>query len=177
MYSFGELPSDLNIQEESYNPPPPSWFRPESGISTPEQAAAAWYSYPYAYNHSFSGLGDREAEIEVNPVEELRELKFQQEMNKKIPVQANRYTKIDPLSPLFRDKKAKYGYGEYGQEENSISMGGAVMQLTALGMTISNFYHGYRRNDGSLLWGFLWILLGPIGVALSLAQGYGQPLA
>lgn len=175
MYIFGELPSDLNVQDESYNPPPPAWFRPESGITTPEQASAAWYSYPYAAR-GFFGLGDREGEIEVNPVEELRELKFKQEMNKKIPIEANRYTKIDPLSPLFRDKKAKFGYGGIGEDEDNISFGGAVMKLAGTAMSISNFYHGYRRNDGSILWGLLWILLGPIGVALSLSQGYGVPI-
>lgn len=106
MYVFGELPSDLEEIEESLGPPP-SWFRPEQGITNPQQAA--YYANPYA----FYGLGDRESEMEVNPVEGLQELKYKQEMNKKIPVEANRYTNIDPLSPLFRDKKAKYGFGDF----------------------------------------------------------------
>lgn len=170
---YGELPSDLNTQDDSLGPPP-SWFRPESGVTTPEQAAASWYSYPYAYyarTGTLGRLGDREQEIEVNPMEELRALKFNQELNKKIPVQANRYTKIDPLSPLFRDEKAKFGYGSYTLGEVGES---TLMRLVLMAMTISNFYHGYKRNS-SALWGFLWILLGPIGVALSLAQGYGKP--
>ena len=98
MYCFGELPSDLTEMQESLGPPP-AWFRPESGITTPEQASAAYYSYPYAYAQgNLSGLGDREAEIETNPVEVLQDLKFKQEMNKKIPIEANRYTTINPLS-------------------------------------------------------------------------------
>ena len=175
MYYFGELPSDLEEMEESLGPPP-AWFRPESGVTTPEQAAAAWYSYPNAYaTRSFYGLGDREQEVEVNPVEELRSLKFKQEMNKKIPVEANRYTKIDPLSPMFRDKKAKFGYGELSDLGAGESMGGAILSLAWMGMSISNFIHGYKRNHGSILWGLLWMLLGPLGIALSLSQGWGLP--
>lgn len=102
MYLFGELPSDLEEIEESLGPPP-AWFRPGQGIVTPQQV--------YWSQYSTYGLGEREEEIEVDPVEKLHDLKFQQEMNKRIPKIAGRYTNIDPLSPLFRDKRAKFGYG------------------------------------------------------------------
>ena len=173
MYIFGELPSDLTDIQESLGPPP-AWFRPESGITTPEQASAAYYSYPQAYG--FRGLGDREVEVEANPVEELQELKFKQEMNKKIPVEANRYTTVNPLSPLFRDKKAKFGYGGLPGLGEGSTMGGAILKLTWTGMGMACFYHGFKRNDGSLLWGFLWSFLGPIGLALALSQGFGKPI-
>lgn len=103
MYLFGELPSDLRDQDTTLGPPP-AWFQTtNSGTS----------SYPYwAFSHGFYGLGDREGEVEVDPVETLRELKFQQELSKKIPKIAYRYTDIDPLSPMYRDRKAKYGFGE-----------------------------------------------------------------
>lgn len=101
MYEYGELPSDLTEQDETLGPPP-AWFH-----ATPTGAAYWGGSYP-----GFYGLGDREGEVEVDPVEELRELKFKQEMLKSIPKVAHRYTGIDPLSPMFRAKKAKYGFGE-----------------------------------------------------------------
>lgn len=105
MYYFGELPSDIDDIDISLGPPP-AWFRPESGIYSASQ-----YYYP-SYSSSFYGLGDRGEEIEVNPVEELEELKYKQELSKKIPSIAYRYTSIDPLSPMFRERRAKYGYGE-----------------------------------------------------------------
>lgn len=103
MYVFGELPSDLRDQDATLGPPP-AWF---------QTANVGTSSFPYwAYSHGFYGLGDREEEIEVDPVEQLRDLKYQQELSKRIPKIAYRYTDIDPLSPMFRDKKAKYGFGD-----------------------------------------------------------------
>jgi hypothetical protein len=170
MYTYGELPSDLTEMEESLGPPP-AWFRPESGITTPEQASAAYYSYPRAYY----GLGEREAEIEVNPVEELQDLKFKQEMNKKIPVEARRYTTINPLSPMFRDKKAKFGYGGLGNFNGS--GGSSFGFLVYVALAASNAYHGYKRNGDSVGWALGWLLFGfgPIGLVVSLIQGWGQP--
>jgi len=110
MYLFGELPSDIEDIDESLGPPP-AWFRPESGIYSASQ-----YYYPSSYSSSFYGLGDRGEEIEVNPVEELEELKYKQELSKKIPSIAYRYTSIDPLSPMFRERRAKYGYGGLGEQ-------------------------------------------------------------
>lgn len=78
-----------------------------------------------------------------------------------------------PSTPL-RDVSRLSGHESPSILGESETMGGAVMKLAATGMTISNFYHGYKRNN-SFLWGWLWILTGPIGVALSLAQGYGKP--
>lgn len=37
------------------------------------------------------------------------------------------------------------------------------------------FYHGYKRNGGSIGWGLGWALIPfPIGTPLALAQGYGK---
>jgi hypothetical protein len=113
MYTYGELPTDIEDMEESMGPPP-AWFRPEIGITTQAQALA-YGANPY-YGYGYGGLGNlgREGgeEVEVNPIESLQEMKFKQELNKKIPRVANRYTDIQPLSPMFRDKKKKYGFGE-----------------------------------------------------------------
>ena len=105
MYLFGDLPSDLEKIDISLGPPP-AWFRPEHNIYSSQ------YYHPPSYPSGFYGLGDREEEIEANPIEELQELKYQQELNKKIPSIAYRYTSIDPLSPMFRERRAKYGFGE-----------------------------------------------------------------
>jgi hypothetical protein len=49
----------------------------------------------------------------VNPIEVLEDLKLNQQMPGNIPLIANRYTTIDPLSPMFRAARPKYGYGEF----------------------------------------------------------------
>ena len=100
---YGELPSDLESMDETLGPPP-AWF------STFYSRGIGGNTFsPQAY--ASGTFGDREAEIEVNPVERLQELKYKQEMSKKIPAIASRYTDIQPLSPLFREHKAKYGSG------------------------------------------------------------------
>jgi hypothetical protein len=58
-------------------------------------------------------MGDQE-EAEVNPVDVVNDLRQNQEMPPAIPLIANRYTAIDPLSPMFRADRPKYGYGDYG---------------------------------------------------------------
>jgi len=117
MYVFGELPSDLTEIDETLGPPP-AWYRSGAGIYSPQVV------YPHFY-----GLGDREEEIEVNPVEQLRALKFKQEMNKRIPVEANRYTEIDPISPMFRDKKAKFGFGDTDTKTSVVAIAIIVLVL------------------------------------------------
>jgi hypothetical protein len=127
---YGELPSDLDEMEESMGPPP-AWFRPEQGITSPQQAYYA--QQPYA----FYGLGDRENEMEVDPVEGLQNLKYKQEMNKKIPVEANRYTEINPLSPLFRDKKAKFGFGEFSTNRKLFVVAGIIASLIGVHLLLN----------------------------------------
>lgn len=100
MYVYGELPSDLTDIDETLGPPP-AWF---TTVSAPVMSP---YGYPMYQ------FGDRPEEAEVNPVEQLQKLKYDQEKNKNIPKIASRYTSIDPLSPLFRDDKAKYGFGTW----------------------------------------------------------------
>lgn len=107
MYLFSELPSDLEDIDTTLGPPP-AWFRPEISL----YSQGSYPSYGYSYGSGYAGLGDREEEIEANPIEELQELKYKQELNKKIPSIAYRYTAIDPLSPMFRERRAKYGFGE-----------------------------------------------------------------
>lgn len=92
---FGELPGDLDTQDDTLGPPPP-WFQ---------------MIKPFINLSGYKHLGDREREAEVNPVEHLQELKFSQEMNKEIPTQASRYTGIDPISPFFRTETQKFGFG------------------------------------------------------------------
>lgn len=111
---FAELPSDLDVQDETMGPPP-SWFPARHYVSSNlDPSLFPWYS------PAFYGLGDREQEVEVNPVEILQELKFKQEMPKKIPVIASRYTEIDPLSPMFRQYRPKYGYGDFTAEDGKV---------------------------------------------------------
>ena len=131
---FSELPSDLDDQLTTQGPPP-SWW-PVTGVLTTsfDPSKLRWYSPQFngqsqlnggdpSYSmistsidpmHAyFNGMGDREAETEVNPIEVLEDLKLKQQMPNNIPLIANRYTVIDPLSPMFRANRPKYGYGEF----------------------------------------------------------------
>lgn len=122
---FAELPSDLDDQLEAGLPPPP-WF-PVTGVITTSIPAQNlhWYSSQFNGVDPSAGvirtsldprgllqLGESE-EVEVNPIDIVNELKENQEMPKGIPLIANRYTTIDPLSPMFRADRPKYGYGEF----------------------------------------------------------------
>ena len=53
-----------------------------------------------------------------------------------------------------------------------------------VGLGLATFYHGYKRNNGSLFWGALWGLPGIFGrsfelsallAVLAYAQGFGEP--
>jgi len=104
---FADLPSDLEEMGTTLGPPP-SWF--STFYSSPDVYTGQAPGY---YSQGFYGLGDREEEIEVNPVEQLQELKYKQEMLKRIPKVAARYTTINPLSPMFRTNRPKFGYGSW----------------------------------------------------------------
>lgn len=118
---FAELPSDLEDMDDTLGPPP-SWF------STFYSGGSAAPSNPYT--QGFLGLGDREGEIEVNPIEQLQELKYKQEMLKRIPKVARRYTNIDPVSPMFRTNKPKFGYGNWGPlKKNNLLVIAAIVGL------------------------------------------------
>jgi len=126
---LSELPSDLNDQLPSLGPVP-AWF-PVTGVLTTsiDPSHLRWYSSQFNgsdpsasivstsidpfWASQFHGIGDRESEIEVNPIEILDELRLNQQMPKNIPLIANRYTNIDPLSPMFRENRPKYGYGDF----------------------------------------------------------------
>jgi len=123
---FSELPSDLDDQLPA-GAPPPYWF-PVTGVITTSFNPRQLYSPQFNgvdpsmstistsidpfYTSQFYGLGDRE-EAEVNPVEIVTDLKLNQEMPSAIPLIANRYTDIQPLSPMFRENRPKYGYGDF----------------------------------------------------------------
>jgi hypothetical protein len=123
---FSELPSDLNDQLPA-GAAPPAWF-PVTGVITTSYNPSQFYSPQFNgadpsravvstsidpfYISQFYGMGDQE-ESEINPVEIVDELRLNQEMPPAIPLIANRYTKIDPLSPMFRADRPKYGYGDF----------------------------------------------------------------
>lgn len=41
--------------------------------------------------------------------------------------------------------------------------------------SLAMVYHGYKRNNGSILWAILWGFTGMFGVPFALAQGFGKP--
>ncbi len=45
------------------------------------------------------------------------------------------------------------------------------------GAHLANAYHGYRRNENSVLYGVLWGTLGLTGLGTALSQGYAKPLS
>lgn len=144
---FAELPSDLNDQLESSGTVP--WWFPVTGVitTTMDPTILNWYSRQFNgmdpsaslvttslspnWSSQLRGLGDREEETEVNPIEVLQELRLKQEMNKAIPLIANRYTSIDPVSPMFRNHRPKYGYGDFTADDTKtllklLAVAGAV---------------------------------------------------
>lgn len=123
MRSFSDLPSDLNDQLET-GLPPPFWFPVTGVITTAINPAFFHGADPTTVINSMtpgrpinwaSQFGDREEETEVDPIEILDSLKLNQEMLSTIPAVANRYTEIDPISPMFRANRPKYGYGGLGE--------------------------------------------------------------
>jgi hypothetical protein len=124
------------------------------------------------YFGDYERLGDREEETEVNPVEHLLDLKFGQEMSKDIPKEAGRYTGVDPISPLFRASKSKYGFGDFSPQKR-------VFAAASLVSSAVSGYHGYKRNKGSVLWAAVWFMMGgalPVFVpTIAYAQGFGKP--
>jgi len=126
---FAELPSDLDTQLEA-GVPPPAWFPVTGVITTSFNPELYRGSYSPQFNGvdpsygristsinpflagQFYGMGDQE-EAEVNPIEIVQDLKLNQQMPSAIPQIASRYTNINPLSPMFRADRPKYGYGEF----------------------------------------------------------------
>ena len=107
---FSDLPTEDWLHMEETLGPPPSWLQMSTTSATP-----GGYM-----QHNYSGLGEREEEaFEVDPVEKIQEMKFKQEMSKRIPIQAARYTEVNPLSPMFRARKAKFGFGAAIKEKKS----------------------------------------------------------
>ena len=104
--------------------PPPSWFSTFYSSGSPITGQASGSPY------SFYGLGDREEELEVNPIEQLQELKYKQEMLNRIPKVARRYTTIDPVSPMFRTNRPKFGYGAWAPlKKNNLLVIAALIGL------------------------------------------------
>lgn len=103
---YGDLPSDVTRQDETLGPPPPWWGYSRTLSVDPTQL---WY-YPQGTSAFF---GDHD----FDPVQKMRLLKRKQEWDKRIPKVVDRYTTINPMSPLFRNKKKHYGYGNLEEVE------------------------------------------------------------
>lgn len=114
---FGELPTDLNMQEDTIGPPP-AYFRP-SGV----------------FFYGLDGFGDHRP----NPLKILRNLKTKQEWPGTIPPVAGLYTKIDPLSPMFREDRPTYGYGDISMSSSLIGVG--IVAMVALVIYLVKFKH------------------------------------
>lgn len=105
---YGELPSDLRVQYLTKGAPPP-WFRPLG---------------PYFFRE-FYGLGETSMKNKIlkkTPLQIIRDLINNQEMPKNIPSVAKRYTRIDPLSPMFRTNLPKYGFGDIGMPTSILGL-------------------------------------------------------
>jgi hypothetical protein len=129
--NYGELPVDKDVQDVSVGPAP-AWYRP-SGVMFPVGFPGGYRGYG-----NYENYGDREGEAEVNPVETIQDLKFKQEMPKTVPPAAARYTDIDPLSPLFRNTGAKYGFGDFGQAGFITAFGNAIRSPIVLLLLIGS---------------------------------------
>jgi hypothetical protein len=111
---YGELPTDLNLQDDTIGPPP-AFFR-SSGVF-------------------FYGLGNLEKNsitiptMKPNPARIINRLKYNQEMPIAIPRVATRYTEIEPLSPMFRADIPKYGFGDLVTKNSVI---GALAVFTVI---------------------------------------------
>jgi len=110
MRRFGELPSDLRKQDHSVGPPP-AWWTPQ-GVSLPS-------IYPTRQTYpAFHGY-------EMNGSAEQAETYFAQfnktlSINSQIPAVAAKYTKIDKMSPLFRNDISKSGFGDWDLKNNAL---------------------------------------------------------
>jgi hypothetical protein len=64
---------------------------------------------------------------------------------------------------------------ELKEAYNNLKTAGNVYGAAYLVMKGSNAYHGYKRNDGSIGYGLLWLIFGGfVGVGQSIAQGYAK---
>jgi len=52
-----------------------------------------------------------------------------------------------------------------------------ILRVVEGGAHLANAYHGYRRNENSVLYGVLWGTLGFTGLGTALSQGYAKPLS
>jgi hypothetical protein len=95
---------------------------------------------------------------------------------------------IDELRPEF---KKRVGANFFVLKALTDCLEGATPELTeacknaktavkiavwcSAGAAGSNAYHGYKRNDGSIGYGLLWLIFGGfVGVGQSIAQGYAK---
>ena len=54
-----------------------------------------------------------------------------------------------------------------------------VYSLAGTASSMAAFYHGFKRNNGSFLWGLWWFVMGgffwPITMTYAFAQGFAKP--
>lgn len=118
MYSYyGELPTDLNMQEDTIGPPP-AYFRPSGTF--------------------FYGLGNANMG-NSNPFQILNNLKVKQEWPSSIPPVAGLYTKIDPLSPMFRSERPTYGFGDLTSTTSVIGI--SIVAVIFIAIYLLKFKH------------------------------------
>lgn len=55
----------------------------------------------------------------------------------------------------------------------------AALSIAGTAGSMLSFYHGYKRNNGSFLWGLWWFIMGgffwPITLTYAYAQGFAKP--
>lgn len=51
----------------------------------------------------------------------------------------------------------------------------AAMGPVGMAASLAMIYHGYKRNNGSVLWALLWGATGFLGVPFAVGQGFGKP--
>jgi len=145
MYQYyGELPSDINIQDDTVGPPP-AFFRPSGLIFNGYgESKTIEASKDLSKDKSHRAIKKDKVPVKtikpttqkivrrkivaprvgprINPVKIIHHLKYNQEMPSNIPSVATRYTEVSPLSPMFRSDPPKYGFGEFNISTTAISL-------------------------------------------------------
>ena len=62
---------------------------------------------------------------------------------------------------------------------NASSTTKTVLSIAGTAGSMLSFYHGYKRNNGSFLWGLWWFVMGgffwPITLTYAYSQGFAKP--
>jgi hypothetical protein len=145
------------------------------------RAAKAFDGWP---SSNFGGFGMTRFEIQAatNAVKKAaKNVKLvTKDVKAGVATKADLETAIAELEATTRAAKAFDGWpsdglgglGDFGE-----GGGGTIGTLIYLALSACNGYHGYIRNGKSVGWGMAWFIFagGPIGLIISLIQGWGQP--